>query len=93
MRVRDLAAHPLPYVTVAQLADYWLVGRKQIYKQIDAGTLPAIRLGPRLMRIRTVDAIEFERRANLRRPSHRVAEPLVRSDRPVQVARRRAAHK
>ena len=94
MRVRDLAAHSEPYVTVAQLADYWLVGRKQIYKQIDAGTLPAIRLGPRLMRIRTVDAIEFERRANLRRPSHRVAEPIERSDkRPVQVARHRAAHK
>jgi excisionase family DNA binding protein len=69
--LRDLAAHPEPYVTVAELADYWLVGRKQIYKQIDAGTLPAIRLGPRLMRIRTVDAIEFECRANLRRPSHR----------------------
>ena len=71
VRIRHLQEHPEPYVTVAELAAYWLVGRKQIYKQIDAGTLPAIRLGPRLMRIRTVDAIEFEGRANLSRPPER----------------------
>jgi excisionase family DNA binding protein len=65
-RLENLESHPEPYVTVAELADYWLVGRKQIYKQIDAGTLPAIRLGPRLLRIRTADAREFERRANMR---------------------------
>ena len=66
MRLMDLQSHPEPYVTVAELAEYWLVGRKQIYKQIDAGTLPAIQLGPRLLRIRTADACEFERRANMR---------------------------
>ena len=66
MRVNDLQSHPEPYVTVAELAEYWLVGRKQIYKQIDAGTLPAIRLGPRLLRIRTADALTFERSANMR---------------------------
>lgn len=66
MSLQDLQSHPEPYVTVAELAEYWLVGRKQIYKQIDAGTLPAIRLGPRLLRIRTADALEFERRANMR---------------------------
>ena len=72
MRVKDLQSHTEPYVTVAELAEYWLVGRKQIYKQIDAGTLPAIRLGPRLLRIRTADAREFERRANMRpSSSHR----------------------
>ena len=66
MRVHELVSHPEPYVTVAELAEYWLVGRKQIYKQIDAGTLPAIRLGPRLLRIRTADALAFERSANMR---------------------------
>ena len=66
MRLKDLESHTKPYVTVAELAEYWLVGRKQIYKQIDAGTLPAIRLGPRLLRIRTSDAREFERLANMR---------------------------
>jgi excisionase family DNA binding protein len=80
VRVRNLEEHPEPYVTVAELAAYWLVGRKQIYKQIDAGLLPAIRLGPRLMRIRTADAIAFERRANMRRPADRVksARPAVK---------------
>lgn len=66
MPVKDLQSHPEPYVTVAELAEYWLVGRKQIYKQIEAGTLPAIRLGPRLLRIRTADARAFERSANMR---------------------------
>jgi excisionase family DNA binding protein len=94
VRVRDLAAHSEPYVTVAELAEYWLVGRKQIYKQIDAGQLPAIRLGPRLMRIRTKDAIDFERRANMRRPPQRAVEPAKRPvKRPAPVARRRAAQK
>ena len=69
MRLKDLESHTEPYVTVAELAEYWLVGRKQIYKQIDAGTLPAIRLGPRLLRIRTSDAREFERLANMRAPA------------------------
>ena len=66
MPLKDLQSHPEPYVTVAELAEYWLVGRKQIYKQIEAGTLPAIRLGPRLLRIRTSDARVFERSANMR---------------------------
>jgi len=74
MRLQDLQSHPQSYVTVAELAEYWLVGRKQIYKQIDAGTLPAIRLGPRLLRIRTADAIEFERCANMRPPSRHESE-------------------
>jgi excisionase family DNA binding protein len=93
VRLRDLAAHPEPYVTVAELADYWLVGRKQIYKQIDAGQLPAIRLGPRLMRIRTKDAIEFERRANMRRPPQRAVEAKRPVKRAAAVGRRRAAQK
>ena len=66
MSIKDLQSHPEPYTTVAELADYWLVGRKQIYKQIEAGTLPAIRLGPRLLRIRTSDARAFEQSANMR---------------------------
>jgi excisionase family DNA binding protein len=65
MSIRDLAAHPAPYVSVAELAEYWHVGRKQIYKYIDAGSLAAIRLGPRLYRVRTTDARSFEDRARL----------------------------
>jgi excisionase family DNA binding protein len=64
-RIKDLHAHPSPYVTIAELAEYWLVSRKQIYKQVEAGTLKAIRLGPRLLRISTADAIQFERVARM----------------------------
>ena len=64
-RVRDLASHVAPYLTVGELARYWLVSRRQIYKQIEEGKLPAIRLGPRSLRIRTSDAIQFERRSSV----------------------------
>ena len=65
----DLQKHPDPYVTTSDLAGYWRVSRKQIYKQIDAGTLEAIRLGPRLFRIRTSVAREFEENARMS-PGH-----------------------
>ena len=65
-RITNLATHPEKYVSVSQLAEYWQVSRKQIYKQIDAGTLEAIRLGERLYRIRTSTALEFEKRAHMR---------------------------
>ena len=67
--LQNLKSHDAAYVTIGELAEYWRISRKQIYKQIEAGTLPAIRLGPRLLRIRTVDAIEFERRANMQAPA------------------------
>jgi excisionase family DNA binding protein len=63
--IKSLADHPDPYVTTTELAEYWMVSRKQIYKQIEAGTLKAIRLGPRLLRIRTSEALEFERLAKM----------------------------
>jgi hypothetical protein len=40
-----------------------------LYKQIEAGTLPAIRIGRRLL-IRTGDAKAFERAADVSRPTH-----------------------
>jgi excisionase family DNA binding protein len=68
-RIHSLAEHPEPYVTTSDLAEYWMVSRKQIYKQIEAGTLKAIRLGPRLMRISTREAIEFEKVAKMAPPA------------------------
>lgn len=65
MPIRDLSTHPVAYVSVGELADYWRISRKQIYKQIDAGTLEAIRLGPRLFRIRTTVARNFEESARM----------------------------
>jgi excisionase family DNA binding protein len=67
-KIVNLALHTEKYVTVAQLAAYWQVSPKQIYKQIDAGTLPALRLGPRLYRIRTTAALDFERAAQMMPP-------------------------
>ena len=65
-RISDLGSHPRPYVTIRELADYWpVMNRSGIYKQIDAGTLPAIRLGPRSWRISTNDAFKFERVARI----------------------------
>ena len=85
MPLHDLQSHKEPYVTVAELADYWLVSRKQIYKQIEAGVLPAIRLGPRLLRIRTADALEFERVANMNPPVRQ--EPAPQRARAARHAR------
>jgi excisionase family DNA binding protein len=65
-RIVNLSTHSEKYVSVSQLAEYWQVSRKQIYKQIDAGTLEAIRLGERLYRIRTTTALDFEKRAHMR---------------------------
>ena len=66
--IKNLSTHPEKYVTVTQLAEYWQVSRKQIYKQIDAGVLEAIRLGERLYRIRTIAALKFEQQAHMRTP-------------------------
>ena len=65
MRIRDLAAHSACYVTVAELAEYWAVSRKQIYKRIESGALDAIKLGPRLFRVRTTDALQYEQRTTV----------------------------
>jgi excisionase family DNA binding protein len=64
-RIRTLQDHTEPFVTTSELAEYWMVSRSQIYKHIDAGTLRAIRLGPRLLRISLQEALDFERRAKL----------------------------
>jgi len=74
-RLRDLASHLATYVTVNELAEYWTISRKQIYKQIDEGHLPAIRLGPRLLRIRTSDALQFERQSSSALTSKDIVQP------------------
>ena len=61
-KIIDLETHPEPYVTMSDLADYWRVTRKQVYKQVETGMLKATVLGP-MLRISTIDAIRFEDRA------------------------------
>ena len=65
MPIRDLASHQARYVTIAELAEYWGVSRQQIYKRIDSGALEAIQLGSRLVRVRTMAALEYERNARV----------------------------
>jgi excisionase family DNA binding protein len=66
MAIEALSTHSKPFVTIRELAQYWGVSRHELYKQIDAGTLVAIRLGPRLYRIRTADALSFAVSAKLK---------------------------
>jgi excisionase family DNA binding protein len=66
MAIEDLSNHPRPFVSIRELAHYWAVTRHELYKQIDAGTLPAVRLGPRLYRIRTAEALRFAESARLK---------------------------
>ena len=62
--LRDLASHDKPFVTPDRLADYFGVSRRYIRKEIEAGHLRAVRLGPRSLRVPTEEAINFERRSN-----------------------------
>jgi excisionase family DNA binding protein len=61
MVITNLNTHSASYVTVAELAEYWEVTRQLVYKHIQSGLLPAMRLGPRCFRVRTSDALEFEK--------------------------------
>jgi excisionase family DNA binding protein len=89
--IRNLQDHSSPYVTTSELADYWLVSRKQIYKQIEAGTLKAIRLGPRLLRVSTAEAIEFERIAKMT-PEGRPDSERAHAETPDTQARTNRPH-
>ena len=98
MPIRDLAAHPAHYVTVADLAEYWAVSRQQIYKRIESGALAAIRLGSRLYRVRTNAALEYERRISVISPaaceaisSH--ASPSLRDRLPPKIGPQRVIRK
>lgn len=75
MRIQVLETHPVTFVTVRELADYWLVSSKQIYKYIRSGILPSIRIGARSYRISTTAAREFERRLVAGHPVGRIQAP------------------
>ena len=87
--LQNLKTHQKAYVTIGELAEYWLISRKQIYKQFEAGTLRAIRLGPRLLRIRTIDALEFENRANIHSSPERRQRAAARAEPSVKLRAQR----
>jgi len=47
-------------LTVSQLCHRWQLGRKTIYKFIDAEILPVWKVGGRLYRIALADVVRFE---------------------------------
>ena len=48
------------WLTVSQLCHRWQLGRKTIYKFIDAEILPVWKVGGRLYRIALADVLRFE---------------------------------
>jgi excisionase family DNA binding protein len=54
------------WLTVAQLCQRWQLGRKTVYKFIDAKILPAWRVGSHLYRVAVSDVERFESRNRLR---------------------------
>jgi len=82
MQILDLDTHPTSYVSVADLAEYWEVSRQRIYKHIEDGLLPALRLGPRCFRVNTKAAVAFERMLSTRGMGFSVKPPKPRPVRP-----------
>ena len=56
---------PRDYWTVADLAHHWGVHRNQVLKWIGTGLLPAWHPSPRVLRIRHVEVVTFERRQHV----------------------------
>jgi excisionase family DNA binding protein len=48
------------WMTISQLCDRWQLGRKTVYKFIDAQLLPAWRVGSHLYRVAVADVLRFE---------------------------------
>ena len=53
------------WLTIAQLCRRWQLGRKTVYKFIDANVLPVWRVSSRLYRVAVVDVLRFEARNRL----------------------------
>lgn len=84
MAIQDLSTHPHVFVSIADLATYWRVSRRYIYKQVELGILGAVRFGPRSFRISISQALEFER---LHSSSHWSA--VAHDQQPPALAQRR----
>lgn len=53
------------WLTVSQLCRRWQLGRKTVYKFIDAQILPAWKVGTHLYRVSIDDVLRFESRNRL----------------------------
>lgn len=57
--ILDLETHTAKMVTVEELAAYWNVSKKTIYRHIEKGALPVQRLPEGAIRIRIEDARRY----------------------------------
>lgn len=61
-KIQNIASHSGEFVTVSELAHYWHVSERTIYRHILKGALTAVRIGPYgRLRLRTRDALEYGR--------------------------------
>ncbi|HET9395244.1 MAG TPA: hypothetical protein VFO36_04235 [Nitrospiraceae bacterium] len=77
MAIRNLAEHPVSFVTVRELADYWLVSQKQVRKHVATGRLQGIRVGPRLYRITVASALALEQAFAQTAMSDKLSTPVT----------------
>ena len=61
------------FLTVREAADLLRVSRPTIWRWIDAGRLPAVRLGPRSIRVRRADLRRLEQHARVGRRDDRLS--------------------
>lgn len=58
----NITALDRKFVTVCELAEYWHVSKRTVYRHIEKGALPVIRIGPfGRVRILRDDAMEYGR--------------------------------
>ena len=64
---RSVTSDPGPaWLTISQLCRRWQLGRKTVYKFIDAKVLPAWKVGTHLYRVSLADVLRFESQNKLR---------------------------
>jgi hypothetical protein len=61
--ITSLETHPVPYVRIAELAAYWGVAPKVLYKLMANGCLYAVRFGARSTRVSIAEALRCEHEA------------------------------
>jgi excisionase family DNA binding protein len=62
--IDDLATHARPFVTVREIARYWLVTDQTVRNWVAGGALRAVRVG-RVLRIPTNEVRRFHARCNV----------------------------
>jgi excisionase family DNA binding protein len=77
----------IKYVTIAQAAEILNQSVKTVRRRISDGTLPAYRVGPRLIRVRVEDLDASCRRIPSARPRcrHRLGWPHLRRRHPMHI--------